>query len=287
MSRAYQRSDGHFIDYEIYELRGVNGVFRGPPTDSDEYIACLGAAQTFGRFVQKPFPKLISRGLGIDVLNLGRGGAGPTFPLSNPKLMEYINRARIVIVQVLSGRSQSNSLFHTVGHGMYGVNLVDGRELSADQFYTWLLSQDEQLARKIVAETRENYVLAMTALLDAIKPPKILFWFSVRRPEYQERWELPLERLWGEFPQFVNQTMLDRLRSHCDSYVECVSRRGSPQPLFDRNGNPTSFKAFSLSSAEGVMKTENRYYPSPEMHEDAAELLVPACRKLLNGSIGS
>ncbi|HUD65068.1 MAG TPA: DUF6473 family protein [Candidatus Sulfotelmatobacter sp.] len=286
MSRVYQRADGHFIDYEVYELPGVNGVFRGPPIDSDEYLACVGAAQTFGRFVQMPFPKLISRALGINVLNLGRGGAGPTFPLSNLRLMEYINRAKIVIVQVLSGRSQSNSLFRTVGHGMYGINLVDGREISADQFYTWLLSQDAQLAHKIVAETRENYVSAMTELLDAIEPPKILLWFSVRRAEYEERWELPLERLWGEFPQFVNQAMLDRLRSHSNLYVECVSRRGSPQPLFDRNGNPTSFKAFSLSSAEGVMKTENRYYPSPEMHEDAAELLIPACRKLLRGNGG-
>jgi Domain of unknown function (DUF6473) len=281
MSIGYQRSDAHIIDYELYQLPGIDGVFRGPPISSDQYVACVGAAQTFGRFVQTPFPTLISRALGIEALNLARGGAGPTFPLSNPKLLEYINRARMVIVQVLSGRSQSNSLFRTVCHGMLGINLVDGREVTANEFYTWLMGQDAQLAQKIVAETRENYVLAMTQLLDAIKPPKILLWFSVRSPEYPEHLALPIWRLWGEFPHLVNRAMLEPLRNRADIYVECISQRGLPQRLFDRSGKPTSFRPFYPSPGV-VMKTENTYYPSPEMHEDATTLLIPACSKLCN-----
>jgi hypothetical protein len=283
MSREYQRSDAHIIDYELYELPGVDDVFRGPPVTSGDYIACVGAAQTFGRFVRAPFPALISCSLGIAALNLGRGGAGPAFHLSNAGIMEYINRARMVIVQVLSGRSQSNSIFSIPGHRVRGTNLVDGRELSADQFYTWLMGEDPVLARKIVAETRENYVLAMTRLLNAIKPPKVLLWFSVRSPDYQERWELPIERLWGDYPQLVNRPKLDRLQSHADLYVESVSREGLPQPLLDRNGAPASFQSLSLLTSEIVTKTENRYYPSPEMHRKAAALLTPACHELLNG----
>ena len=283
MSIGYQRSDAHIIDYEIYQLPGVEGLFRGPPINinNNDYVACLGAAQTFGRFVETPFPRLISRALGIEALNLGRGGAGPTFYLNTPRLMEYINRARVVIVQVLSGRSQSNSLFSIIDHGMHGINLADGQKISADQFYTWLLGQDIQLARKVVAETREHYVANMIGLLNAITPPKILLWFSVRTPEYRERWELPVGRLWGEFPQFVNRAMLDQMRSRADICVECISRRGSPQRLLDRSGNPTSVETVSLSTSEVVVRTENRYYPSPEMHEDAATLLIPACREIL------
>ena len=286
MSVGYQESDGHIIDYEVCQLPGVNGVFRGPPITGNEYVACVGAAQTFGRFVLTPFPRLISHALGIDALNLGRGGVGPTFHVSNPRLLEYINRARTVIVQVLSGRSQSNSLFRIVSHNMYGTSLPHGREMSAYEFYTWLIGQDAQLARKVIAETRDNYVLAMTQLLDAIKPPKILFWFSVRSPDYEEHLELPIDRLWGAFPHFVNRAMVEQLRSHADTYVECISRRGLPQPIFDRSGNPTSFKGFSPSPSQVVMKTENWYYPSPEMHEDAAALLIPACRELCNPTIG-
>ncbi|MGA2213711.1 MAG: DUF6473 family protein [Bryobacteraceae bacterium] len=278
---GYQTSDAHIVDYELYELPGVGGAFRGPPIQGSEYVACVGAAQTFGRFVQAPFPTLISRALAIEALNLGRGGAGPDFYLDNPRLMASINGAQVVIVQVFSGRSQSNSLFSTIGQRTRGINRTDGRELSADQFYTWLLSQDRGLAQQILAETRENYLSAMTRLLDAIQPPKALLWFSVRRPEYQERWELPLARLWGAFPHFVNREMVNELRNHADVYVECVSQRGLPQPILDRSGSPASVQDLSLLTSEIVVKTENRYYPSPEMHEEVAALLLTPCRKML------
>jgi hypothetical protein len=92
----------------------------------------------------------------------------------------------------------------------------------------------------------------------------------VRSPEYPERWELPIWRLWGQFPQFVNRAMVDQVRGHADAYVECISSRGSPLQIIDSNGNPVL----------------NRYYPAPEMHEDAAGLLLPACRELLTHSFG-
>jgi len=248
----YRQRDRHLIDYQTYQLDGAREEFRGPPVTGDAYVACVGASQTFGRFVQAPFPNLIARALGIEVLNLGRGGAGPTFPLGNPLLLERINHARAAVVQVFS----------------------------AADFYTALLQEDEQLARQIVAETRANYVQSMTELLDAITVPKVLFWFSVRAPEYREQWRLPIHRLFGDFPQLVNREMVDQLRSHSDRYVECVSRRGLPQPL------PGPI----LSGAPGTpplppgaeAKTENRYYPSPEMHEEAAALLIPEVRALLD-----
>lgn len=151
------------------------------------------------------------------------------------------------------------------------------------EFYTWLLKQGPDLAKKIVAETRQAYVTAMTQMLDAIKPPKVLLWFSVRTPEYQEQWESSIWNLWGEFPHMVNREMVERIRTHADDYVESISRRGLPQKLFDRNGNPTSFKPFFPAPGE-VERTENRYYPSPEMHEEAAALLIPVCRKILHSS---
>jgi hypothetical protein len=85
----------------------------------------------------------------------------------------------------------------------------------------------------------------------------------------REHWELPIWRLWGQFPQFVNRAMVDQLRGHADLYVECVSSRGSPQRIMDSTGN------FYW----------DKYYPSAEMHEDAASLLLPAYRSLLDREI--
>lgn len=284
MSHEYQLRDGHFIDYKLYRLPGVNTYFRGPAVTSGRFIACVGAAQTFGRFVADPFPSLLSRSLGIDTLNLGRGAAGPTFPLSQPILMDYINRAQLAIVQVLSGRSQSNSLFQVKNHGMIGIRQDDGREMAASDFYEELLKQDEGLAREIVAETRANYVQKMIELLQAIHVPKILFWFSVRTPEYQERWAPPAHGLFAEFPQLVNRQMVDQLRPHCQRYVECVSRTGLPQPLPQRTGTETAMLALPAKLPQAELTSMNRYYPSPEMHEEASELLSPVCLELLNAT---
>lgn len=282
MSRGYQRMDAHFIDYQLYELPGVNGVFRGPPIQGSDYVACVGAAQTFGRFAHAPYPRLLADALGVETLNLGRGGVGPSFPLGNSALMQYINHAKVVILQVFSGRSQSNSLFHIAGYGLNGVNVANRGEMSVEQFYSWLVEQGPTLTRAIVSETRQNYLQTMIKLLETIKPPKILLWFSVRSPEYKERLELPLTHLWGAFPHFINQEMISQLQSSCDTYVECISRRGLPQAIPHRLSSLPPFDASEGSSPRATAVAENRYYPSPEMHEDAAALLIPSCRALLD-----
>src|SRR5258706_2110901 len=115
---GYQERDRHIIDYDMYELPRVrphpgNGWFRGPPVTDNRYIAFVGGAQTFGCFAPYPYPILLSRRLGIQTLNLGYGGACPTYHTSNMPLMDYINRSCCVVVQIMSGRSQSNSKFRT------------------------------------------------------------------------------------------------------------------------------------------------------------------------------
>src|SRR5947208_3544554 len=185
---GYQQRDRHIIDYGLYQLPGVapyegQGMFRGPRVTGGDYIACVGAAQTFGCFCPQPYPVLLASKLGIETLNLGYGGAGPTFHNSNTKLLHYINGARLVIVQVLSGRSQSNSYFRTPGHARQGIRVADGR---------WM-----------------------------------------------------------------------------------------PQPLYDRTGAPATVIFQDGAGRDGVTVTHNNYYPSPEMHVDAADALAAPCRDLL------
>lgn len=282
MSIEYQNADAHLVDYALYDLPGVVRSLRGPPVRGETFISCLGSAHTFGRFVQKPFPMLLSRALGIETLNLGFGAVGPSFFIDHPALLDYANRGEIVILQVLSGRSQENSLLKLSNHGIHGVNQAVSGDMSVREFYTWLLDQGPDAARAVIAETRARYVAGMQALLARIQRPKILFWFSVRSPDYVEKLELPVRKIFGAFPQLVNRAMIDALRPCADAYVECVSRRGSPQPIVDLNGNPSSFKS-PFPQPDEEEKTQNHYYPSPEMHEDAAALLEPVCRGMLSG----
>lgn len=286
----YQNHDAHSIDYQIYELPGIRpypggGFFRGPMPPLDRpYIACLGAAQTFGRFCERPFPALLQETLGIGALNLGFGAAAPTFFYSNQKLLEYVNRGKLAIVQILSGRSQSNSLFQIHQHGPHGIRISDNAVLSAAEFFEDLLrASSVAQVQEVVEETRHNYVQDMITLLRHVTCPKILFWFSVRTPEYQEKYELPVWQLFGNFPQLVNQGMVDSIREHADRYVQVVSSVGLPQKLYDKLGQPTSAD-FSHQIREGkqMLRETNNYYPSPEMHKLAARELYQACMDILN-----
>lgn len=291
MSHVYLDPDWEIADYCSYCLDETlidsqtqeKFLIRGPQLSRIEkgnYFVCLGAAQTFGRFCEKPYPTLLQEMIELDVLNFGRGGAGPSFFLnlqSHEKFLEFLNNARFVIIQVLSGRSQENSLYATEGLGMY-YKRTDGTRINANDAYRELLqTKDRKLIKKIVSETRNNWANNFQELLQEITAPKILFWFSERKPSYREKYT-SLDKLWGAFPHLVNKKMVNRLRKYCDDYVECVTNRGKPHILVNRfTQTPTQ-----VVEPSGQVWKKNNYYPTPEMHIDAANSLIESCKFYLN-----
>jgi Domain of unknown function (DUF6473) len=281
MSKYYQSLDqGHF-DYDLQALPGLAGRhFRGPGIDpSRPFFACIGAAQTFGRFCERPYPTLLSERLGMPVLNLAVGGAGPRL-FGRPEFLEWINRAEFVVVQVMSARSESNSRFdNTATDGLVGVRTSDRRKMRFEEFLADLVAAEPRdVVREIVDETRENYVLGFSELLRRIFPPKVLLWLSKRSPGYQEDYSMHYGIL-GDFPQLVTAAMLERVQAHADAFVSCISTNGLPQRLWPANG---PIDGTQIRDGELV----NQYYPSPDMHEEAARHLAPVCGRLVSGWSG-
>lgn len=278
---GYQHRDRHIIDYRMFDLL-PRLQFRGPkpPLDPGAFFVCIGAAQTFGRFCDRPFPTILSEELELPVLNLGAAGAGPLFFLRRPRLLEHVSRASFAIVQVMSARSEDNSYFDSLGTG-YLTRRSDGSKAVADPAYQELLeTKSEQFVRELIAETRANWLRNYRRLFARIEAPTILFWFSKRSPDYSEDYS-DVQGLFGSFPQLVNASMMAELRPQADDYVECVTSRGLPQALFDRiSGTPTTVA--DLPHLGGQTHTHNTYYPSPEMHEDAAAALREPAKSMLD-----
>ena len=134
--------------------------------------------------------------------------------------------------------------------------------------------------KRIVSETRENWIRNCKSLIEKIQGPVVLFWFSRREPDYRER-TFHVSALLGGFPHLVNREMLEGIKNEADDYVHCVTDRGSPQRLISRfTGKPTPVDpGRSRKDLAGPPWTHNFYYPAPEMHEEAAALLVPVCGK--------
>jgi Domain of unknown function (DUF6473) len=244
---------------------------------------------------------LLAREIGRPVLNLGYGGAGPEFFLGQEALRPYINCARFVVLQVMSARSQSNSYYDCGGLEFVTLRR-DGRRMGAKAAFDELLRGPDVLARlplplrirsrlgklaarpaarALVTEIRAAWVASNLRLLERIEVPVVLFWFSKRGPGYRESYTVS-RKLFGEFPHLVTPRMLDRIRPQAATYVECVSGRGSPQALVSRfTGQPVTVNP-ALDRPDLAVRPwpENHYYPSPEMHEDAARALFETCVRL-------
>ncbi len=313
---GYQRRDYEVVDYQMFELPKTRLYFRGPQPGltRGQYFTCVGAAQTLGCFCDQPFPTLLSNRIGLPVLNLGYGGAGPEFFERHESLDAYINAGQFLILQVMSGRSQSNSIFE--GRGLeYLRRRSDGLALSSDEGYRDLLFGIPELrnaafgqrtpellrvlrrllprlgvsqlcarpkVRRIVEETRRAWVESHKHFLSRIRVPVILFWFS-RRPVYYVEGFSDIPALFGEFPQLVNSRMVEQIIPLCERYIECISSKGSPQLLKSRfTGEPVMVDT-SLDRPDFKQQwTHNNYYPTPDMHEDAFKALYQTCACMAN-----
>jgi hypothetical protein len=273
MIMTYEKRDADIINYNCYQFNGWR--IRGPEVDTAKsYIVCTGAAHTFGVFCDKPFPALLADRLGIQVLNLGRGGAEPSDYLGK-NFLEAINNSRLAVIQLLSGRCGSNSRYTTV-RTQLGIRHDDYEVVPPVVF--WRYAEEKyrkKLINKLLDETRRDYIYKMLSLIQSVKVPKILFYFSTSKPE-----KLPNRIHESPFPQLLRRWMIEEMAGFCDEYVECISNKGLPMKLFDKNGNPAALKRPEWESHLPPI-IQNNYYPSPQMHEDAAKALEPICRKIL------
>lgn len=274
MGSYYQEIDHTRFNYDLQALPGISKEkFRGPALDpSRPYVACIGAAQTFGRFCTRPFPSVLSVACDFQFLNLAVGGAGPRL-FDTPEYLNYLNKAEFVIVQIMAGRSEGNSLFDNSASGdLYGIRLKDKKRMRFEDFLSELRETSSlDLVTQIVRETQDNYVRSYIRLLNHINRPKLLLWLSNRSPDEPE--DLTWETV-GHYPQLVNRSMVERVRHYADGYVECVSTAGIPQQLW-----------IADKPIDGARLENNRlmnyYYPSPIMHMLAAQALEPLCHRFL------
>ena len=277
MNRGYQEADIRVCDYQLWRLNGTSLYFRGPgPVEAgSKYFVALGAAQTFGRFVPRPYVSILHDHFAIHGVNLSVSGAGPSFFLRSPRILEIIENAEFVILQVMSGRSVENSEFEVgMNQGTLRRRNKESGFVFAEFAYKELLKEsDVEKLVKIRAETQHRYIEEMVSLLQLIKCPTTLLWFSTRHPEYNENIS-DIGGYLGDFPHFISRSVIEQITPYADSYVEIVSKRGLPQPIFDFETKEPSL-VWPEDLFPGVkLRYHNNYYPSPEMHEDVAAALL-------------
>ncbi|MEJ7935051.1 DUF6473 family protein [Sphingobium sp. AN558] len=284
-SLDYSKRDHEIVDYQYYELEGIPGIqFRGPPLADDvlasgNYFTCLGGAQANGIFVERTFGDILSDRIGLPVLNLSVGGGGAGFYLQAPGLLDLVNKGRFTIVQAMTARTEPNSRYGPYGFVEALLDLKTGQQISTMEAWTHVFNNEPENAPKYVAESLDNWVSRYRELAEKIRVPKILFYFSDKDLNTPVDFSASdMLSILGKFPQFVDAPSMDKVRPLFDAYVECRSMRNYGYPLVSRfTGEPVEVDGGTMAAyAKGMKWSTNHYYPSPEMHEDAADALAEA-----------
>lgn len=281
MGIGYQGVDRRVIDYDLWFASPEGPALRGPRQDLARLdwprsICCIGAAQTFGRFVHAPYPAQLGRLLRRPALNLGVSGAGPEYYLGRPALMDMLARAGTAVVQVMSGRSVSAGAFRALDNNgllQFLEGPRRGERMLAQQAYAALREDCGEAAfRSQVLAAQERWVQLYRELAARLSGLKLLLWISADEPGRNVRLDRsPL----GGFPHLVTAAMLAEVGALFDHVVLCVLHRMPAQVLVnDTTGvMETVFDAVRFPARPDAVRQFNTYYATPDLHDLATAQL--------------
>lgn len=282
----YQGRDWEIVDYQEYRLPGIEVGLRGPAfvPKTCEYFTCIGAAQVYGIFVPQPFPALMAAKLGMPALNLAQATAGPGYYANHAGMLEYVNRGKFLVLQVMAARSEPNRHYDQAGYRETVRDRKTGRTVSSLTAWQKLLDERPREIPVLVRESQANWVESYRRLIEQVKVPIILLWISHdRQPDDIIDLDYPtVAELFYKLPSMVDATCSGRIKDLCAAFVTSDSRRNWGHPLTSRFSGKPAEADYGLihPSFKGVRVTHNEYYPSPEMHEDIAEAVMQALRTL-------
>ena len=261
------------LDYDVCRFPGTRLEFRGPAPDFDKpFVATLGGGDVFGRYVERPFPALLSEWLQLPVLNLGVVQAGLSLFTEERWLLDMATRSELTILQVLGAQNMSNRLYsvHSRRNDRFlGVSPalkdmfpdVDFTEINFVGHLMETLSTHSPAAFDVlVEELKWAWVQRMERILSFLEGDVLLLWVCDRRPEDVSR-----ERE-GRDALFVDRDMLNSLTDRITGLVEVIEPRG----------DSLDGKIFAPSEREAA-----KPFLTPAGHARVAEALAERASEIL------
>ena len=201
------------------------------------YIAVLGGTETYGKYVEHPYPDLLQLELGMKTVNFGCLNAGVDAVLHDHGLLTLSNSARVTVVQVPGAHNMSNRFYavHPRRNDRFlrGSNLL--KELYSEidftefNFTRHLLSalHDASVDRfaLVVDELRTAWVARMKLLIAKLDCDIVLLWLADHRIK-----EGGTGGIHGTDPLFVDHQMMQAIAPFVRDVVEIVP---TPQEMED------------------------------------------------------
>lgn len=273
---AYEYPGEGALDYLPCRYGQSKLLFRGPKRRLEgAYCAVLGGSETYGKFVQDPYPALLEAGLGTPVVNFGYMNAGADVFLNEPAIIDACNKARVTVIQLLGAHNMSNRFYavHPRRNDRFlrssSLMKTIFREVDFTEFHFtrhMLLSLKRRSSEKyavLEAELKAAWVARMGLLLQKIVGPTVLLWLGDHHANGQTRDEL------GPEPLLLDPEMIGQIRPFATTFVHVV-------PSTVATGAGTAGMHFPPLDAPAAAQT-----PGPRIHEEVAAALRPVLQPYL------
>ncbi len=274
---TYENPGQAALDYFPCRYGNSKLLFRGPRRRlQGDYIAFLGGTETYGKFIETPFPMLLEHETGMKSVNLGCVNAGVDAYLSDKSLMDICTGARVTVVQVMGAQNMSNRFYavHPRRNDRFlrASNLlqtifgeVDFTEFNFTRHMLKSLADTAPAKFPMVEqELKDAWVARMKTMLEQIDGKVVLLWMADHAPCEQGATNLDQHD-----PMFVDRAMLDAVADHVSATVEivagaCEQAEGLQEMVFGPMEEP---------AAEEML--------GPVIHRRAATALAAEVKKLL------
>ncbi len=273
---TYEFTGGGALDYFPCRYGQSKLLFRGPRRKLEgAYAAVIGGTETYGKFVETPYPALLEQALYLPVVNFGYMNAGTDAFVSDPVIIDACSRARVTVIQLMGAPNMSNRFYavHPRRNDRFlrASTLMKTifREVDFTDFHftRHMLSALMALAPDkyalVAEELKSAWVARMRLLLQKIDGKTVLLWLSGPSEGDGERDGL------GTEPLLVDAAMVASIRPFASEFL-----RVTPSDAARAAGTDGMRFPPLEEPAAAVM-------PGPQVHREVADALMPVLRRLL------
>lgn len=268
---TYEKIATGSLDYMPCRYAGSKLLFRGPKRKLEgDYAVFLGGTETYGKFIERPFPALIEEETGVKCVNFGWPNAGVDVYLNEPALLDACKAARTVVLQIPCAQNMTNRFYSVHPRrndrflGPSELMKTVFREVDFTEFHftRHMLSHLKAAAPDRFAmvqdELQQAWIARMKLLLMQLGQRAVLLWFSLRDPG--ENNDCPNL---AKDPALVTRQMLAAVGQRASRLVTvCASAEAKAEET-----NGMIFSVVEASAASEVL--------GPLAHEEAARALAP------------
>lgn len=273
----YERLGDSALDYFPCQYGTSKLLFRGPRRKLDgAYCAVLGGTQTYGKFIQQPYPALVEAASGITMANFGCVNAGVDVFVNDPAVIAACVKARVTVMQVTGALNTSNRFYsvHPRRNDRFlrASTLLKAiyREVDFTEFHftrhmlSTLLTLSPERFEVVAEELRAAWVAGMKTLLTKAEGRTLVLWMANHSPDQAEGFTGI-----GPDPVLVTRTMIEAIRPFATEVVEVVASDMA-------RGAGLEGKYYSAMEAPAAQEM-----PGPLTHEEVAAALLPVIDRMM------